>query len=209
MTATIIIIGVLLLPVIYNILFPFKPPNLNNYFKVGDTYSSKAEGITQTITKIIGNKIYCELKFEPHAVGPPEHLHVNFNETILVVSGTLTAKVGGEIKILHAGERVIFPKGIYHSMSNQSNEEVILRGEMDEDFVPVEFAYSLAQLYPLMSPDRGLTFKMFLKICVLDELFDSVPVGPPPAFFSIIKKVIKPYARLLGATPYDSRSNPN
>ncbi|MBK7441508.1 MAG: hypothetical protein IPI65_08255 [Bacteroidetes bacterium] len=42
-----IIGGILILPVIYNLLFPLKKPELNNYFKAGQTYTSTGEGITQ------------------------------------------------------------------------------------------------------------------------------------------------------------------
>jgi uncharacterized cupin superfamily protein len=206
MTLFIIIFVVLLLPVIYNLVFPFKRPNLDNYFSVGQTFSSKAEGVTQTITQIVGNRIYCNIRFEPNAIGPTEHLHVSFDESVTVVQGMLTTKVDGIIKEIHCGERLFFPKGIYHKMYNQTNEVVILHSEKEEDYIPIEFAYSLTQLYPILSLDGKLTLNVFLKICVLDEWFDSVPLGLPPAFFSIIKKVVKPYARLLGVTPYDSKS---
>ncbi len=208
MMTPLIIIGVLLLPIFYNLLFPFKKPNLENYFSPGQTYTSSAEGITQTVLRQDGNKVYCELKFEPHAIGPPYHMHVNLNEKSSIIKGTLSAKINGQIKHLNPGDRIVLNKGVYHSMYNETNEEVIVRSEKDEDYLPIEFAYSLSQLYPLMKPEGGLSFKMFLKICVLDVLFDSVPFGPPPAFFGIIKKVIKPYARLLGATPYDTKSKP-
>lgn len=207
MTIALIITGVLLLPYIYNILFPFKRPNLENYFSPGDQFISKAEGVTQTIIKQVGNKVYCELKFEPKAAGPPEHLHNNIDEFATVTKGTLTVKVNGLTSYLNPGDKVELKKGIYHKMQNDSDEEVILRCDNDEEYVPVEFAYSLAQLYPLMKPNGGLSFKMFLKICVLDDLFDTVPYGPPPAFFNIIKKLVKPYARLLGVTPYDENQN--
>ncbi len=208
MTATLIIVSLLLLPVIYNLAFPFKRPHMDNYFTPGQTFTSKAEGVTQTIIRQDGNKVYVELEFEPLAIGVPEHLHINLDENATIIKGTLTTKVGGQIGKLNEGERIILKKGIYHRMYNETNDVVILRCEKNEDFVPVEFAYSLAQLYPLMKPEGGLTFKMFTKICVLDELFDTVPFGPPPAFFTIMKKTVKPYARLFGVTPYDNKSKP-
>lgn len=208
MIPLLIIIGLLLLPYLYNLLFPFKPPMLDHYFSPGQTYISKAEGVTQTVLKQDGNKVYCELRFEPKAAGPTYHLHLNFNESATIMKGTLTTKVDGQINKLHVGDRLIFKKGAYHSMFNELDEEIIVRPEKEEDYVPVEFAYSLAQLYPFMDAEGGLTLKMFMKICVLDDLFDTVLYGPPPAFFKLVKKVIKPYARLFGATPYDEKSRP-
>ncbi|MBK8342588.1 MAG: cupin domain-containing protein [Bacteroidetes bacterium] len=195
-----IIGGILILPVIYNLLFPLKKPELNNYFKAGQTYTSTGEGITQKILRQEGNKVFCELTLAPHAAGPPEHMHEHMHETISVVSGTLNYKLNGKEEQVGAGGRINFPAGAYHKMWNTTNNEVVLRSEKPEDFVPVEFVYSLDQLYPLMQ-SNGLTLKMFAKICVLDELFDSVPAGPPPVFFRIIKKVVKPYARIFGVKP--------
>ncbi|MEX0720582.1 MAG: cupin domain-containing protein [Balneolaceae bacterium] len=208
MTVTLIIIGLLLLPVLYNLSFPFKRPLLDNYFLPGQTFISKAEGVTQTFIRQDGNKVYCELKFNPNAIGPPEHLHTNLDEHATVIKGTLTIKVGGHISKLNQGDRLCFKRGIYHRMYNETNEVVIVRSEKNDDYVPAEFAYSLAQLYPLMKSDGGLSLKMFAKICVLDELFDSAILGTPPAFFNLIKKIIKPYARLFGVTPYDDKSRP-
>lgn len=208
MTAIVIIIGLLLLPVFYNLAFPFKKPYMDNYFTPGQTFMSKAEGVTQTVIKQDGNKVYCDLKFDAKAIGPPEHLHLTLDESATVIKGTLTAKVGGQIKKLNAGDRVILPKGIYHSMYNETDSEVLLKSEQPQDYLPVELAYSLAQLYPLMKPGNEVTLKMIAKISVLDELFDTYIVGPPPLVFKAVKKMIKPYARLFGATPYDDKSRP-
>lgn len=194
------LIALLLLPILYNLFFPVKRPKLENYFKGGEKFSSESEGLSQTVIKQEGNKVFCEVKLNPFAAGPPEHLHENMDECATVIKGILTAKIGGEIRKIHAGERVIFKRGIYHKMYNETDEEVILRSEQAEDYLPVEFAYSLAQIYPLMHGSNNGGFKVFARICMLDDLFDMVPAGPPPMLFKGIKKIIKPYARLLGTT---------
>jgi quercetin dioxygenase-like cupin family protein len=207
MTA-IIIIGILLLPVVYHLLFPFRKLQLENYFSPGYTFYSKGEGVTQTVIKQEGNRIYAETVFEPNAIGPPEHLHENINESATVIKGTLTTKVNGKITRLSAGDRLYFPKGILHKMYNETSEEVILRSEYEEDFIPAELAWSLQQLYPLMSADGKVSMKLFAKICVLDNYFDTVLPGPPPFVFKMVKKMVKPYARLFGVTPYDEKTGP-
>jgi quercetin dioxygenase-like cupin family protein len=208
MTATLIIVGLLLFPVFYNLAFPFKRPHLDNYFTPGQTFTSESEGVTQTVIRQEGDKVYCNLKFGAKAIGPPEHLHLTLDESATVIKGTLTTKVGGQIKKLNAGDRVILPKGIYHTMYNETDSEVIIKSEQTQDYLPVELAYSLFQLYPLMKTGRGNTLKMIAKICVLDELFDTFIIGPPPRVFKAFKKIVKPYARLFGVTPYDNRSRP-
>lgn len=196
-----IIILVLLLPVMCHLIFPMRKPVLDHYFSPGQTYTSKGEGITQIVLKQEGNKIYGELQIEPGAKGPPEHMHKTFDESISVIQGTLTVTIDGQTTKANPGDRVVFKKGSYHSMRNEGDTLVMLRSTQEEDYVPVEFAYALSQLYPLMNKSNGFTFSLFAKICVLDELFDSIPAGPPPAVFSLIKKIVKPYARLIGVRP--------
>ena len=96
MTTALIILGTMLLPVLYNLLFPFKRPDLDKYFSPGQTFTSKAEGVTQTVIRQDGNRVYCELRFDAKAIGPPEHLHNALNESGTVTRGTLTTKVGGK-----------------------------------------------------------------------------------------------------------------
>jgi quercetin dioxygenase-like cupin family protein len=205
MITFVLVFVILISPVFYNLVSPFKKPKLDNYFSPGQTYYSKGEGITQTITKQEDNKVYCEVRFEPFAAGPPEHLHLSFDETATVTHGTLTAKIGSEIQQLKAGDRLIIPKGTIHRIYNETKEPVIIRSEKAEDYLPVEFAYALAQLYPLMEKEGKRTLRLFAKICVLDRLFDSIPAGPPPAIFGLVKKIVKPYARIFGVTPYDQQ----
>ncbi len=208
MTIALLIIVLLLLPILYDVVIPFKQPDWNHYFSPGQHFTSKAEGITQTVIKQEGNRVYGELRFEPHAAGPPEHLHYTFNESGTVIKGTLSAKINGQITKFNVGKRLMPKRGMYHKLFNETNQEVIFRSERDEDYIPVEFAYSLAQLYPLMGTEGKPGLKMIAKIAVLDNLFDSVLAGPPPIAFKLVTKIIKPYARLLGVTPYDDKSRP-
>src|SRR5687768_15659452 len=113
-------------PVMYNLLFPMKRPNLQNYFTGGQTFTSELEGITQVILRQDGDKVFSELRFEPHAIGPPEHLHVHLDESLTVISGTLTAKVNGKVNTYSTGERVILPRGQYHTMYNETSNVVVL-----------------------------------------------------------------------------------
>lgn len=204
-----IIITVLVLPVIYNLLFPLKPPYLDNYFSPGQVFVSKMEGVTQTIIKQEGDKVYVELKLSPGSVGPPEHLHLDFNENAALTKGTLTVKLDGETSKISAGSRIQFLKGHYHTFSNDTNEDVIITCEKPEDFVPVTFAYALSQFYPLF--DSNSKMKMlhfFFKMSMFGDYFDSYVKEAPVNGQKTIKKILQPYARVLGYTLYDAKSKP-
>ncbi len=208
MTFAILIIGLLLLPVFYDQFFPFKRPNLSHYFTPGQRISSQSEGITQTILRISDNRVYSELRLEPGARGPIKHKHQHFDERLTIISGTLSVTVGDSICSLTAGERLFFPKDVYHSMCNDGAEPVVLRSENEEDHVPVEFVYALSRLYAVLPPNGSMNLRTWLNLAVLDDLLDSLPFGPPPSVFLQLRKMTKPYARLLGFSPYDKRSRP-
>ena len=154
-------------------------------------------------------KVYSELTLAPGSAGPPEHMHISFDEMGTITKGTLTVKLNNVVKELSAGSRINFPKGHYHTFSNKTDAEVVITCDHDSDFIPVNFAYVLAQFYPIM--DSTSKFKMLhlmFKMSMFDDLFDSYVVEAPVNAQKLIKKILKPYARFLGYSRYDNRSKP-
>jgi quercetin dioxygenase-like cupin family protein len=49
---------------------------------------------------------------------PPPHFHVDVDETVQVLEGTLTYRVDDEVRELHAGEHMFSPRGSVHAFSN-------------------------------------------------------------------------------------------
>ena len=209
MTTVLIISTIILLPVLYNMLVPLKSPRLDGYFKSGQTFSSKVEGVTQTIIKQVGDKVYSELTLAPGSAGPPEHLHISFDESATITKGTLTVKLNNEVIEMGAGSRINFQKGQYHTFSNKTKSEVIITCDKDSDYIPVSFAYSLAHFYPLMDSSSKLKMvHFFFKMSLFGDLFDSYVVDAPVNAQKTIKMILRPYARVLGYKLYDSKSKP-
>jgi quercetin dioxygenase-like cupin family protein len=209
MTTVLIILAIILLPVLYNMLVPLKPPCLDGYFKSGQTFSSKMEGVTQTIIKQVGDKVYSEVTLAPGSAGPPEHLHINFDESATITKGTLTVKLNNEVIEMSAGSRIRFPKEQYHTFSNNTNSEVVITCDQDSDYIPVSFVYSLAQFYPLLDSSSKLKMiHLLFKASMFGDLFDSYVVDAPVNAQKTIKKLLRPYARVLGYKLYDNQSKP-
>ncbi len=209
MATVLIILTIILLPVLYNMLVPLKPPQLDGYFKSGQTFSSKMEGVTQTIIKQVGDKVYSELILAPGSAGPPEHLHISFDESATIAKGTLTVKLNNEVSEIGAGSRINFPKGQYHTFSNKTNSEVVITCDKDSDYIPVSFAYTLAQFYPLMDSSSKLKMvHFFFKMSIFGELFDSYVVDVPINAQKTIKMILRPYARVLGYKHDEIKSKP-
>lgn len=209
MAVTTALLLILFIPIIYNALYPLKPPKLDHYFQAGMSVYSKWEGLTQTVIKQVDNKVYSELRLDPGAAGPPEHLHTGFDEWFVVEKGTLTVKVNGQTSQAVAGDRIFFPKGQYHCFCNQTEEEVIIKCDSEEAYLPATFAYTLFMFYPVMDSTSSLKpLHIFLKMSVFGDIFDSYVKEAPVQMQRAIKKILQPYARILGYKLYDERSKP-
>jgi quercetin dioxygenase-like cupin family protein len=55
----------------------------------------------------------------PRAPGPPWHKH-DFHEAFYVLDGELTIQVGDELHVATQGELAIAPRGIPHTLANES-----------------------------------------------------------------------------------------
>ncbi len=61
----------------------------------------------------------------PPGAGPPPHLHHREEERFLLISGELTFHLGGEARVLKAGDTIIGPRGIAHHFVNTGASDAI------------------------------------------------------------------------------------
>ena len=47
---------------------------------------------------------------------PPDHVHMEQEERVEVLEGTIRCRVGGEERVLGPGETVRIPRGVYHAV---------------------------------------------------------------------------------------------
>jgi mannose-6-phosphate isomerase-like protein (cupin superfamily) len=50
---------------------------------------------------------------------PNDHVHMNREETVKVLEGTLHCRAGGQERVVRTGERVVIAAGIPHALWNQ------------------------------------------------------------------------------------------
>jgi quercetin dioxygenase-like cupin family protein len=65
---------------------------------------------------------FIEQTIEPHCPPPPVHKHLNFSESLYLLSGSLTVQLEEEKILVEAGTFILVPKGVYHSFWNESSE---------------------------------------------------------------------------------------
>jgi quercetin dioxygenase-like cupin family protein len=59
-----------------------------------------------------------EMVVQPSAKVPPPHRHVDVDETIHVLEGSLTYRVDDVVRVLNVGDRCFSPRGSVHHFSN-------------------------------------------------------------------------------------------
>jgi quercetin dioxygenase-like cupin family protein len=84
---------------------------------------------TLTIRRSTVEVLEVEASYGPGGKPPPPHLHPAQDEHFEVLAGTLNARVGGEDRVLVAGEVLDIPAGTPHQMWNGSNEGARVRWE--------------------------------------------------------------------------------
>jgi mannose-6-phosphate isomerase-like protein (cupin superfamily) len=186
--------------VLHHYLFPLEKIAYTNYFKPGDQFNSITEGFKQTIISIEGDWLNARLVIQPHAPGPPEHVHADFDETFTVKQGVLSVLINGERTFIKAGESVFIPKGTAHKPFNESDQEVIVETKDGEKTFPTKFAYYLKQLYPVIDDmgENKSMLKIAMQLSVYGNDMDTWIAGPPIGVQKALRFILAPTARLMG-----------
>jgi mannose-6-phosphate isomerase-like protein (cupin superfamily) len=189
---------------IHHYVVPMKKIAYNTYFKPGDTFNSITEGFNQTVLSQDGEWLNVHLEIQPHAPGPPEHVHNDFDETFIVKQGVLSILVNGEVKTVKAGESYHIPKGTPHKPFSESDQIVIVEAKDNSKNLPAKFAYFLKQFYPFVDSmgQNPNSFKILMQMSVYGNDMDTWIVGPPIAAQKILRFILAPTARLFGYKNY-------
>ncbi len=184
---------------LHAVVFPVHKPDIRNYFKPGQVFTSEAEGFSQTVEKQEDGFVHCFLEIAPHASGPPIHIHTDFDELFEIENGMLSIEINGEIKKIQPGEKLLVSKGTPHKPFNETSDTIRMKGAIA---FPEEFAFSLVQIYALMdhNPDFGkLPATLFMVAPIHQAGFDSyLADGPPVVIQKTLSFLLTPAARLMG-----------
>jgi mannose-6-phosphate isomerase-like protein (cupin superfamily) len=193
--------------IIHHWIMPTKTPDFNTYFKVGQSFHSKLEGLSQTIAKVENGKLTTDIEIQPKSNGPVTHIHENFDEIFIVKSGTLSIQYGNEIKKIQSGQTITIPRNTPHRPFNETDSAVVVTSEM-----PLEFAYCLSQIYPFWDENEANSKppKILFQLAVFGNKFDSYPTedAPPKPVLKTLKFLLAPTARLIGYKNYNEDYKP-
>jgi quercetin dioxygenase-like cupin family protein len=182
-------------------IFAEAEPGPQYYPREGQVFVSKTEGFRQTILKREGGLAWVELVLEPHAPGPPEHIHTSFAENFTVAEGTLSLLVNGEKKLLRAGESLLVAPGTPHKPFNETGSRVVVTGPLTREYaMPEQFTVFLSQGYGFFdeSESNGRPPKALLQMSRFSPKYDVWLAGPPVVLQKFLYFIIGPTARLIG-----------
>jgi mannose-6-phosphate isomerase-like protein (cupin superfamily) len=196
--------------IIHHYLMPMKKIEYNTYFQRGDTFNSISEGFNQTVLSQNGEWLAIHLEVQPHAPGPPEHIHNDFDETFTVKEGVLSMLVNGQLKMIRPGESFFIPKGTPHKPFNETDQIVIVEDSGNGKNLPARFAYFLKQFYPFVDKmgNNPNNFSILMQMSVYGDDMDTWIAGPPIGVQKVLRFVLAPTARLVGYKNYfESNTN--
>jgi quercetin dioxygenase-like cupin family protein len=202
-----ILIGALL----DKVIFPEAEPGADYYPREGQVFVSKTEGFHQTILKRKNGLVWMQLMLEPHAPGPPEHIHTNLPENFIVTEGTLSLLVNGEKRILRAGESLLINPGTPHKPFNETDSRVVVKPPLTPEFALSEhFTVFLTQAYGFFdeSESNSQPPKVLLQMSRFSPKYELWLASPPVALQKAFYFVISPTARLLGYRSYYEKYKP-
>jgi mannose-6-phosphate isomerase-like protein (cupin superfamily) len=191
-------------PLLDRVVFPERTPGPEFIPQVGQTFRSASEGFTQRIVKRENGLLWSELTMSPHAPGPPPHIHTSFPERFRVVRGTVSLRVGSEVRQLRAGEEFLVKPGVLHQPFNQTGEEAVVAGESPDYALPERFGIFLTQAYGFFDarPENARAPRALLQMSRFSPAFDSWIDGPPVRLQKAAYWVLSPIARVLGYRTY-------
>jgi mannose-6-phosphate isomerase-like protein (cupin superfamily) len=199
--ALLIVVG----PMLDRVVFPEREPGPEFVPKVGQVFHSKSEGFTQSIVKLQTGLIWSELTLDPHAPGPPPHVHTTFTERFRVRSGTVSILAGGKVVRVQAGEEFVVAPGVPHKPFNETGQMAVVLGPLTADYaLPERFGVFLSQAYGFFdaAPENSRPPRALLQMSRFSPAYDSWMGGPPVALQRAACWVIGPIARLLGYRAY-------
>lgn len=202
---------ILLGALVDRVILPEAEPPAEYYPPEGYVFYSKTEGFRQTILKHENGLVWLDLVLEPHAAGPPEHIHTGFAEKFIVAEGTLSLMVNGEKKVLRAGETFLVAPGTPHKPFNETDAPTVVRGPFEPEYaIPEQFSVFLTQAYGFFDEAEANNRppKAILQMSRFSPKYDSWLAAPPVFVQKTLFFIIGPTARLFGYRTFYEKYKP-
>lgn len=163
--------------------------------QLGDVFESQIEGYRNVVQKLENNQVWLEVTLAPHAKGPPEHLHLGFEEVFTVRQGAVRLRLRGQEQVLQTGTTIRIPPNTPHLLDNPYAETAILACSG----LPLDFVEGLQKLYAFgnANPKRLESPAALLFLAARGLEFDTWLAAAPLSVQKTMRVWLAPLARLL------------
>lgn len=140
-----------------------------------------------------------EVTYPPGTRKPPEHVHPVQEERFEVLEGSLRILVAGELRELHAGERLVIAPGVPHAMWNPAAAPARVRWQTRPALRTEQFFEALVDLAQRGRVDaEGKPGLLDLALLVPAFSAEMRLVRPAAWVQRAVFGVLAPVARMLG-----------
>ncbi|HSC52140.1 MAG TPA: cupin domain-containing protein [Phnomibacter sp.] len=140
--------------------------------------------------------------FNEHSLEPAAHYHPFQEEDFTILSGELTVRMDGQLKVFKAGDSLHIPRNQVHSMWNDSNQKAIVNWKIQ----PAMDSEHLLETVTGLAND-GKTNHVgrpnILQVALMANKFTGVfrLSKPPFVIQKVLFLVLTPFSYLLGYKP--------
>lgn len=164
------------------------------YPRPGAFYSSEIEGLEAQVIHAAGGRDLKRVRVHPGAMGPPEHVHLEFQEDFHLIEGELIVVLDGVERIVKAGEWARVPPNTRHRFFNRSGTSAVY--ELD---APRSHTLFTSQIYGFTNefgplPEHPARALLQMSRFHADTWRPAVPI----AVQRLLYFSVEPSARLLG-----------
>ena len=133
-----------------------------------------------------------EARYKPHSALPPYHCHPAQDERFQIIEGGLEFTVGGDKRIVKAGDELAVPRGVYHQARNPFDAPAIVRWETRPAMRSAEL---YRDLYQAAARHRGRP-PLHEAAAILREYKHEFRLANPPRFVqTIVFSCLAPFGR--------------
>lgn len=156
----------------------------------------------QTANDTGGQLLEMEHTYNGHSTEPAPHYHPNQEEEFTVLSGELSVRIDGQVRVLKQGERLHIPKNKIHSMWNNSAEKTVVNWKVQPAMDTECFLETAAGLAN-DGKTNGAGMPGLLQVALLANRFSAVfrLSKPPFPIQRVLFGILMPVAYLAGYRP--------
>lgn len=175
--------------------------NLNalNNRKITNTLTGQTITFLQTGGDTNGHLLEMEVVYRSGATEPAPHFHPLQTEYFTVISGALTVRIDGAVRVLHSGQLLKIHRDQVHAMWNAGTENTVVNWKVQPALDTEEMLRTFTGLANLgRTNDRGIPdiFQLALTIPRFKHIVRLA--SPPYGLLRLIFFFIKPIALLAG-----------